>query len=102
MAREGKHLASGVFGGIETIDLRCPGETPMDFVYARRGGQLPRETRVAPSPSEKSSVTFPPSRLSSSTRVYSEDLARLAEVFAPARQEGQICSRELADYPPRG
>jgi len=43
-----------------------------------------------------------PSRLSSSTRVYSEDLARLAEVFAPARQEGQICSRELADYPTRG
>lgn len=100
MAREGKHLANGVFGGIETIDLRCPAVTPMDFVHARRGGQLPRETRRRRAGNRP--LFYPRSRLSSSTRVYSEDLARLAEVFAPARQEGQICSRELADYPSRG
>lgn len=73
MAREGRLLASGVFGGIETIDLRCSGETLMDLVHARHGGQLPRETRIAPLLRQEIVRSFSPLQLSSSTRVYSED-----------------------------
>lgn len=38
-------LATVAFGGIETIDLRCPGKTPW-ISHARHSGQLPRERVV--------------------------------------------------------
>lgn len=76
MARKGRLLASGVFGGIETIDLRCPGETLMDLVHARHGGQLPRETCVAPSPGQETIRSFRPPPLTVEL-IYPECILRI-------------------------